>query len=317
MKLFCETSAVFELDNIKNAAIQRDFLNFCIWQRQKRSNSARLPHFFLSWQHQKRSNSARRPSNMESWVQSWRPRAIASIFQHHLSKLLRLQRKSDTGSYEVLHLSRKIVSANLTTACNFSSLICTAGSAPAALASLLFDPPEPQIIGKTQCFGTFLPFRAPGSFFFWDFLFFDLLSSSLLFTDSSHLCFSSVHIVGSLASKLPSISNLGSCNMIVAMLVMLPTLSTYTCRTTKPKEGGGCKNPWWIGVCPQIHPTPSNGAENHISIHFPIGLRKIYPPIRPSIPSTYLVTYSKRCQKPWVSCAWTFPDIRGAQTRLL
>ena len=37
-----------------------------------------------------------------------------------------------------------------TTACNFSSLIWPAGSAPAALASLLFDPPEPQIIGKTQ-----------------------------------------------------------------------------------------------------------------------------------------------------------------------
>ena len=53
-----------------------------------------------------------------------------------------------------------------TTACNFSSLICPAGSARAALASLLFDPPEPQIIGKTQCFATFLPFRAPGSFFF-------------------------------------------------------------------------------------------------------------------------------------------------------
>ena len=34
---------------------------------------------------------------------------------------------------------------------------------------------------------------------------FDLLSSSLLFSDSSHLCFSSVHIVGSLTSKLPSI----------------------------------------------------------------------------------------------------------------
>ena len=31
----------------------------------------------------------------------------------------------------------------------FSSLIWPAGSAPAALASLLFDPPEPQIIGKT------------------------------------------------------------------------------------------------------------------------------------------------------------------------
>ena len=83
------------------------------------------------------------------------------------------------------------------------------GSAPAALASLLFDPPEPQIIGKTQCFETFLPFRAPGSSFFGDFLFFDLLSYSL-FPDSSHLCFfhllfSSVHIVGSLTSKLPSI----------------------------------------------------------------------------------------------------------------
>ena len=92
-----------------------------------------------------------------------------------------------------------------TTACNFSSLIWPAGSAPAALASLLFDPPEPQIIGKTQCFATFLPFRALGSSFFCDFLFCDLLSSSLLFSDSSHLCFSFVHIVGSLTSKLPSI----------------------------------------------------------------------------------------------------------------
>ena len=91
------------------------------------------------------------------------------------------------------------------TACNFSSLIWPAGSAPAALASLFFDPPEPQIIEKTQCFATFLPFRAPGSSFFWDFLFFDLLPSFLLFSDSSRLCFSSVHIVASLTSKLPSI----------------------------------------------------------------------------------------------------------------
>ena len=62
-----------------------------------------------------------------------------------------------------------------TTVCNFSSLLWPAGSAPAALASLLFDPPEPQIIGKTQCFATFLPFRASVSSFFWLFLF----SSSL------------------------------------------------------------------------------------------------------------------------------------------
>ena len=38
-----------------------------------------------------------------------------------------------------------------------------------------------------------------------DFLLFDLLFSSILFSDSSHLCFSSVHIVGSLTSKLPEI----------------------------------------------------------------------------------------------------------------
>ena len=50
-------------------------------------------------------------------------------------------------------------------ACTFSSLIWPAGSAPAALASLLFDPPEPQIIGKTQWFVTFLPFRASASSF--------------------------------------------------------------------------------------------------------------------------------------------------------
>ena len=67
-----------------------------------------------------------------------------------------------------------------TTACNFSSLIWPDGSAPAALASLLFDPPEPQIIGKTQCFATFLPFRSPASSFFWLFLFYHLLSSALL-----------------------------------------------------------------------------------------------------------------------------------------
>ena len=91
-----------------------------------------------------------------------------------------------------------------TAACKFSSLIWPDGSAPAALASLLFDPPEPQIIGKTECLATFLPFRAPRSSFFGDFHFFDILSSSLLFSDSSHLCCSSVHSVGSLTSKLPS-----------------------------------------------------------------------------------------------------------------
>ena len=91
-----------------------------------------------------------------------------------------------------------------TTACNFSSLIWPDGSAPVALANLLFDPPGPQIIRKTKWLATFLLFRASASSFFWLFLFSDLLSSTLLFSDSSHLWFSSVHIVGSLTSKLPS-----------------------------------------------------------------------------------------------------------------
>ena len=94
-----------------------------------------------------------------------------------------------------------------TTGCNCSSLIWPDGSAPAALASLLFDPPEPQIIGNTQWIATFLPFRAPASSFLWLFLFSDLLSSSLLFSSLTlpTSAFPSVHIVGSLASKLPSI----------------------------------------------------------------------------------------------------------------
>ena len=71
---------------------------------------------------------------------------------------------------------------------------------PAALASLLFDPPEPQIIGETQCFATFLPFLSSDSFSS------TLLSSNLsLLSASALLCFPSVHIVGSLTSKPPSI----------------------------------------------------------------------------------------------------------------
>ena len=49
---------------------------------------------------------------MESKVQSWRPPSMRfAIFPVHLSKLLRLPRKSDASSYEVLHLSGKVISA--------------------------------------------------------------------------------------------------------------------------------------------------------------------------------------------------------------
>ena len=81
-----------------------------------------------------------------------------ALFRH-----LNFQKWSDTEVLCTFSL-RNVLHA--TTACNCSSIIWPAGSAPAALASLLFDPPEPQIIGKTQCFPTFLPFRASASSFF-------------------------------------------------------------------------------------------------------------------------------------------------------
>ena len=86
-----------------------------------------------------------------------------ALFRH-----LNFQKWSENGVLCTFWL-RNVLRA--TTACTFSSLIWPDGSAPAALASLLFDPPEPQIIGKTQCFATFLPFRASASSFFWLFLF--------------------------------------------------------------------------------------------------------------------------------------------------
>ena len=92
-----------------------------------------------------------------------------------------------------------------TTACNFSSLLWPAGSAPAALASLLFDPPEPQIIGKhsvSRLSYLFAHLYLLSSYSFSSYL----LSSNLpLLCASALLCFSSLHIVGSLTSKLPSI----------------------------------------------------------------------------------------------------------------
>ena len=94
-----------------------------------------------------------------------------------------------------------------TTACNFSSLIWPAGSAPAALASLLFDlrslkSLEKHSVLQLSYLFTHRHLLSSDSFSS------TLLSSNLsLLSASSLLCFSSVHIVGSLTSKLPSINN--------------------------------------------------------------------------------------------------------------
>ena len=140
------------------------------------------------------------PKVVRTWcvlyILTWKC-ASRALFRHHIC-----QKWSPPLVFCTFSLANVL---RATTACNFSSLLSPAGSAPAALASLLFDPPERQIIGKTQCFATFLPFRASASSFFLLFLFCYSLFYSSLLSDSFHLCFSSVHIVGSLTSKLPSI----------------------------------------------------------------------------------------------------------------
>ena len=60
-----------------------------------------------------------------------------------LVRHLNFQKRSEPGVFCTFGLVNVL---RATTACNFSSLIRPAGSAPTALASLLFDPPEPRII---------------------------------------------------------------------------------------------------------------------------------------------------------------------------
>jgi len=76
---FCEASSIFELDNIKNKRILRDFIQK--WKVEYRADGL-VPMRF-------------------------------AILLAHLCKVLLLPRKINARSYEVLHLSRKIISANL------------------------------------------------------------------------------------------------------------------------------------------------------------------------------------------------------------
>ena len=102
-----------------------------------------------------------------------------------------------------------------TTACNCSSLIWPDGSTPAALASLLFDPPQPQIIGKhsvSRLSYLFAHLHLLSSDSFSSLIFSLLLFSLLLFSPSTLLFSLTLPIsalylsifVGSLTSKLSS-----------------------------------------------------------------------------------------------------------------
>ena len=129
-----------------------------ISQLQKRSDSTRVPQKIKVDNSKKRSESARLPSNMKSYVLV--PMRFA-FFPSHLSKVLCRPRISEARSYEyeMLHLSRRNVprmemlftfwlpnTLRTTAACDFWPLIHPDSSVPAALASLLFDPSEPQFL---------------------------------------------------------------------------------------------------------------------------------------------------------------------------
>ena len=121
---------------LENEAILRDFLIFRSWQHQKRSNAARLLHF-LNWTTSKTKQFCETSSIFEldniknkrilrDFLQKWKVKCSAGsfvpmrfgIFPLHLSKVLRLPRKIDARSYEVLHLSRKIILAHLQIWCS-------------------------------------------------------------------------------------------------------------------------------------------------------------------------------------------------------
>ena len=122
-----------------------------------------------------------------------------------------------------------------TTACNFSSLICPAGSAPAALASLLFDPPEPQIIvikhsvSRLSLF-THLVLFSSETFSFLIFFFFSSLPfSSLPFPSLpfSSLLFSSLTLTTS-AFHLSILSEVWLLNFLRCLYVSIPMSVYYT-----------------------------------------------------------------------------------------
>ena len=83
--------------------------------------------------------------------------------------------------------------------CAIFQLIWPAGFAPAALASLLFDPWKNAVFRDFPYLFAHLDLLSSETFSF--VIFFLLLFSSLTLP----ICFSSVHIVGSLTSKLPSL----------------------------------------------------------------------------------------------------------------
>ena len=120
-----------------------------------------------------------------------------ALFRH-----LNFQKRSEREVFLAFSLANVL---RATTACNFSSLIWPAGSAPAALGSLLFDPPgrkslEKHSVSRLSYLFAHLDLLSSETLFLWSSFFFSsLLFSSLLF---SSLLFSSLLFSSLLFSSL-------------------------------------------------------------------------------------------------------------------
>ena len=156
----------FDISTSKSRPTLRGVLHILTWKCASRHNGV---HFFDIWT-SKSGPDLVCPVHFDLEM-CFAPQRRA-LFRH-----LNFQKWSGAEVFCTFWLGNVL---RATTASNFSSLIWPAGSAPAALASLLFDPPEPQITGKTQCFATFLPFHASASSFFLLFLYLSLLLFFLL-----------------------------------------------------------------------------------------------------------------------------------------
>ena len=160
------TACAFSTSQLPKVVRDRQFLTLLTWKCALRHNGV---HFFEI------ATSKSGPCFVHFDLEMCFAPQRRTLFRH-----LNFQKWSGPEVFCTFWLGNVL---RATTACNFSSLLWPAGSAPAALASLLFDPPEPQIIGKTQCFATFLPFRASVSSVLLFFLFY-----SSLFWSFSSLC---------------------------------------------------------------------------------------------------------------------------------
>ena len=135
------TACTFSTSQLQKVVRDRQFLTLLTWKCASRHNGV---HFFdIST-----SKSGPRPSvfNTFDLEMCFAPQRRA-LFRHRNFK-----KWSGAEVFCTFWLGNVL---RATTACTFSSLIWPDASAPAALASLLFDPPEPQIIGKTQWIATF------------------------------------------------------------------------------------------------------------------------------------------------------------------